>query len=148
MVIGMGIDLVDLDRIRSVWERHGERFERRLLRPQERDYCLSLPDPVPSMAARFAAKEAMSKALGTGIGAELGWLDMEVVRSPAGVPGFRLHDKALTLAEGRGIRFIHLSLTHSRTTAAAVVVLEGVAAAVPDPAGTGATPPIGRAPGR
>jgi holo-[acyl-carrier protein] synthase len=124
MILGLGIDVVELGRIREVWQRHGERFARRILRESEFAYCLVQSDPVPSLAARFAAKEAVSKAFGTGIGAELGWQDIEVVRQPSGQPIICLHDGGARLLESRGGRIVHLSLTHSAVHAAAVAILE------------------------
>jgi holo-[acyl-carrier protein] synthase len=124
MILGLGIDVVELSRIREVWQRHGERFARRILRESEVAYCLAQSDPVPSLAARFAAKEAVSKAFGTGIGAELGWQDIEVVRQPSGQPAICLHDGGARLLESRGGRVVHLSLTHSAVHAAAVAILE------------------------
>lgn len=124
MILGLGIDVVELDRIREVWQRHGERFARRILRESEAAYCLAQSDPVPSLAARFAAKEAVSKAFGTGIGAELGWQDIEVVRHASGQPAICLHDGGARLLESRGGRIVHLSLTHSAVHAAAVAILE------------------------
>ena len=124
MILGLGIDLVELDRIREVWKRYGERFARRILRESEVAHCLAQSDPVPSLAARFAAKEAVSKAFGTGIGAELGWQDIEIERQPSGQPTVRLHDGGARLLESRGGRIVHLSLTHSSGHAAAVAILE------------------------
>ncbi|HKX60359.1 MAG TPA: holo-ACP synthase, partial [Verrucomicrobiae bacterium] len=80
MVLGTGIDIIEVDRIRSSFEKFGERFVNRILRPAEIAYCLRHRDPGPFLAARFAAKEAISKSFGTGIGAQLGWQDMEVGR--------------------------------------------------------------------
>lgn len=124
MILGTGIDLVEVTRIESSHERFGERFLRRLLRPEEIAYCLSLTRPGPHLAARFAAKEAVSKAFGTGIGAELGWLDIEIVRSPSGKPAVVLHGAGLDLLQRRGGKRIHLSLTHTAVHAAAVAILE------------------------
>ncbi len=125
MILGLGIDLVELSRIRSAHTRFGERFARRILTDSEWEYCRSQNDPVPSLAARFAAKEAVSKAFGTGISETLGWRDMEVLRLESGQPQIRLLGPAEILAKARGCLRIHLSLTHTRTTAAAVAVLEG-----------------------
>jgi holo-[acyl-carrier protein] synthase len=78
MILGTGVDIIEVARIRSSHERFGDRFIRRLLRDAEIEYCLSHRDPAPFLAARFAAKEAVSKAFGTGIGQYLGWHDIEV----------------------------------------------------------------------
>lgn len=124
MILGVGIDLVEVARIRALWEEHGERFLHRFLRPEEARYCLAHRDPAPGIAARFAAKEAVSKAFGTGIGAELGWLDIEVGHLPGGQPIIRLHDNGARLLEKRGGRHVHLSLTHTAGHASAVAILE------------------------
>ena len=86
MIVGIGIDTVEIGRIRDSHQRHGDRFIERILLPAEIDYCLKHKDPAPSLAARFAAKEAISKAFGIGISAELGWLDMEVGPRDTGAP--------------------------------------------------------------
>ncbi|MDX1952267.1 MAG: holo-ACP synthase [Verrucomicrobiota bacterium] len=124
MIVGLGIDLVEVERIRKSIEKFPERFASRLLSADERAYCFSHKDPAIHMAARFAAKEAVSKAFGTGIGSELGWQDIEVAKELSGQPLIRLRGKAEKLAQQRLVRRIHLSLTHTSTHAAAVAVLE------------------------
>lgn len=124
MILGLGIDLIEVERVRASHERFGDRFTRRILRDSEIAYCLTHKDPGPFLAARFAAKEAVSKAFGTGIGAELGWQDIEVVRLPSGQPTVRLHDGGAALLAARGGRVVHLSLTHTTSHAAAVAVIE------------------------
>lgn len=124
MIVGLGIDVVEVDRIRHSLERFGDRFVARILTPAEAEYCAACADPALHVAARFAAKEAAGKALGTGLGVELAWLDVEIVRGPSGVPEIRLLGKGKTSAEIRNITRIHLSLTHTANTAAAVVILE------------------------
>lgn len=121
-VIGIGIDLVDLERIADALERGGKVFAGRICTPCELEYCFAGADPVPSLAARFAAKEAVSKALGTGIGAACGLRDIEVVLSAAGAPGIVLHGAAFDTAQEMGITGWALSLTHSRLSAAAVAL--------------------------
>lgn len=125
MILGVGTDIIEVERIRASHERFGERFLNRILRPPEVAYCLSHSVPAPHLAARFAAKEAVSKAFGTGIGAELGWLDIEVARHETGQPYVILHDKGAGLLARRGGRMVHLSLSHTQNYAAAVAVLEG-----------------------
>lgn len=125
MILGTGIDLIEVARIAASFERFGERFLARILRPAEIAYCLTHTQPAPHLAARFAAKEAVSKAFGTGIGALLGWQDIEVGRRGSGEPYVVLHDKGLALLAARGARVVHLSLTHTAQHAAAVAVLEG-----------------------
>jgi len=124
MILGTGIDIIEVDRIKSSHERFGERFLQRILRPAEIDYCLSHKEPAPFLAARFAAKEAISKAFGTGIGAQLGWRDMEVLRKPTGEPYVILHDGGLKLLVERGARMVHLSISHTANHATAVAILE------------------------
>ncbi len=125
MVLGVGIDVVEVTRIRAAWERHGARFMERILVPAELAYCASQPDPAPSLAARFAAKEAVSKAFGTGIGGQLGWHDIEILRLESGQPSVRLLGKGAELLSARGGRTVHVSLTHAVAYAAAVAVVEG-----------------------
>jgi len=124
MILGVGIDLVELARIRQSILRFGDRFLNRILLPGEIQYCSSHSDPAPSVAARFAAKEAISKAFGTGIGVELGWLDMEVGRLPSGAPHAILHGRGLQLMRAKNVGRILLSLSHTREHATAVAILE------------------------
>lgn len=125
MILGVGTDIIEVERIRSAHERFGDRFLNRILRPSEIVYCLTYSLPAPHLAARFAAKEAISKAFGTGIGAELGWLDLEVGRHESGQPFVILHDKGNQLLAARGGRVVHLSLSHTQNYACAVAILEG-----------------------
>ncbi len=118
-VFGIGIDVVEVERIASAIERHGEPFLARIFTPAERNYCESRKRPAPHFAARFAAKEAVSKALGTGIGANAGLLEMEVVRDDSGAPAIRLSGTAETFVRERGIREIRISLSHTEHYAAA-----------------------------
>ena len=125
MILGVGIDLIEVDRVRQSYEKFGQRFLNKVLRAEEADYCLSHHDPAPFIAVRFAAKEAVSKAFGTGIGSQLGWQEMEVARRDSGEPYLILHGQGLELMRQRnGIR-VHLSLTHTRSYASAVAILEG-----------------------
>ena len=125
MILGTGIDLVEVARIASSLEKHGEAFLRRVLLPDETAYCLAHRHPAPHVAARFAAKEAVSKAFGTGIGAELGWLDMEVRRTNSGLPYVEFHGRGRDLFLARQVKTIHLSVTHTENYAAATAILEG-----------------------
>ena len=100
------------------------RFAQRILHPDELAYCLSHKNLGPVLAARFAAKEAVSKAFGTGIGAALGWHDIEVRKKASGEPFVMLHGGGLKLLAERGGRVVHLSLTHTATHAAAMAILE------------------------
>lgn len=121
-VVALGLDLVDVPRIRALMERHAERFRDKTFTDAERCYCDSNADPAIHYAARFAAKEAVAKALGTGFAEGVNWKDIEVTRSVSGVPGVVLHGGALRKAEQLGIRRWMLSLTHTASGAAASVV--------------------------
>jgi len=123
MILGIGTDIIEVDRIRTSFERFGERFLKRILRPDEIRYCLSHKEPSPFLAARFAAKEAISKAFGTGIGAQLGWQDMEIGRKESGEPFVILHDAGTRLLEARGGIKVLVSLSHTQAHATAVAVL-------------------------
>lgn len=125
MILGTGTDIIEVERIRVAAERHGERFLQRILLPAEIDYCRVHRDPGPFLAVRFAAKEAVSKAFGTGIGAALGWLDIEVRRKESGEPYVVLHGKANDLMAARGAKHLHLTLSHTQNYAVAVAILEG-----------------------
>jgi len=125
MILGTGIDLVETARIRGALEKFDEKFLGRILHPAERAYCLSHKDPVPFVAGRFAAKEAISKAFGTGIGRHLGWLDMEVCHKESGEPFVVLHGRGQALLSARGARQLHLSLSHTANHAVAMAILEG-----------------------
>jgi len=124
MILGTGIDIIEVSRIQASYERFGDRFVQRILHPEEIRYCLSHRVPGPFLAARFAAKEAISKAFGTGIGAQLGWHDMEVGRKESGEPFVILHGQGKELLEKRGGKQILISLSHTQEHAAAVAILE------------------------
>lgn len=125
-VIGVGIDVVDLDRAQHLLLRHGARALRRFLLPEERRYVTSRGDPARHFAVRVAAKEAVYKAFQALPGAEgISWQDIEVERNPRGRPHVTLHGRAARIAAGLARWAIHLSLTHTDRTAAAVAVLEG-----------------------
>jgi holo-[acyl-carrier protein] synthase len=120
----VGIDLTEVDRIRDLLTRHGERFKQRTFTEGEIAYCDSCADPAMHYAARFAAKEAAAKALGTGLWAEgVEWRDFEVTRDALGKPGLLFHRAALRHAEAQGVRKILVSLTHTKELAMAQVVL-------------------------
>jgi holo-[acyl-carrier protein] synthase len=123
MIVGVGIDLIETSRIQESLERFGERFLNRVFLKGEIDYCMKMKAPARHLAARFAAKEAVSKAFGTGIGKSLGWKDIEVCRKEHGEPYLVLHGKGLELAQARKVGSSKLSLTHHETAAAAVAIL-------------------------
>ncbi len=124
MILGTGVDIVEVERIRAAIERHGNHFILRFLRPEEWAYCQSHRDPAPAAAARFAAKEAISKAFGTGIGAKLNWLDMEICRKDSGQPCVVLHERGAELFSSLQATAIHLSLSHTANYATATAILE------------------------
>ncbi|MCD6052363.1 MAG: phosphopantetheine--protein transferase domain protein [Verrucomicrobia bacterium] len=125
MILGLGIDLVETARIQASMDRFGDTFLERFLLPREIEFCKSHRFPLTHVAARFAAKEAVAKAFGTGLGEALGWHDIEIGRKPTGEPFLVLHEKAIKLFQSRGGKGTHLSLTHTESYAAAVVVIEG-----------------------
>lgn len=118
-MIGLGIDAVEVERFRSVLARTPG-VARRLFTEAERAYGSRFADPAPRLAARFAAKEAVMKALGVGLGA-FSFQDVEVVRLPSGAPTLRLSGAAAALAESRGVQSLRVSITHTDRTAEAVV---------------------------
>jgi holo-[acyl-carrier protein] synthase len=124
LILGTGIDLIEVQRVEAAYAKFGERFLNRILHPDELAYCLSHKAPGPFLAARFAGKEAVSKAFGTGIGAQLGWQDIEIRRKDSGEPFIVLHGKGQTLLTERGGRMVHLSLSHTAVHATAIAILE------------------------
>ena len=124
MVVGSGIDMTEIDRIQRSHERFGARFLDRIYTAGEQAYCLRKRRSAESLAARFAAKEAAAKALGTGISRGVNWLEIEVVREPGGRPALRFHGRAAQFAQRLGVVNTALSLTHTETLAMASVVLE------------------------
>jgi holo-[acyl-carrier protein] synthase len=125
MVLGLGTDLIETKRVQESIERYGERFLERIFTEGEIAYCMrKRKNAAESFAARFAAKEAGAKALGTGISHGVSWKEFEVRREAGGRPTLHLSGRAAELAEAMGVRRVHLSLTHSRELALAVVVAE------------------------
>ena len=124
-VRGIGIDVCRVERIADSLQRFGERMERRLFTPDELAYCRQHKDPMPHLAARFAAKEALSKALGTGMAAGVGWTQIEVVQPGGRVPTLHLTGRALEIFTAKGATMSHLTLSHDGGLAVACVVLEG-----------------------
>jgi holo-[acyl-carrier protein] synthase len=122
----IGIDLTEVERIRDMLKRHGDRFKQRTFTAGEIAYCDACADPAIHYAARFAAKEAAAKALGTGLWAEgVDWHDFEVTREASGKPNLVLHGGALRHAELQGVLKTLISLTHTKDLAMAQVVLVG-----------------------
>lgn len=124
MNVGVGIDVIQNDRIAESLKRFGERFLRRIYTDGETQYCQSCARPEIHFAARFAAKEAAFKALGTGWSGGVRWKDVEVRRLASGQPELLLHGAALERASALGSTRYHVSLTHDHTVSAAVVILE------------------------
>lgn len=124
-IFGIGIDVIEVARIEEAFEEFGERFLERIFTAGEREYCRRQKRPAIHLAARWAAKEAVSKAFGTGIGEALGWHDMEVCRRDSGEPELVLHGKGEAFASEQGITQVKISLTHARHYAAANAVVLG-----------------------
>ena len=124
MIIGIGIDVVQNDRIRDSIQRFGDRFLNRIYTEGEIEYCKKCAQPEIHYAARFAAKEAAFKALGTGWAAGVKWKDIEVERLPSGKPELHLHGEALAHATSSGTKCFYVSLTHDQLVSCAVVILE------------------------
>ena len=124
MIVGTGIDLVEIGRIQHSMDRYGSRFLDRVYTAAEQAYCLRKRKAAESFAARFAAKEAGAKALGTGISFGVNWLEIEVVRAPGGRPTLRFHGRAAQIAAAMGVVRSALSITHTAALAMASVVLE------------------------
>jgi holo-[acyl-carrier protein] synthase len=125
MIVGTGVDIAEVPRIREAVGRFGERFLKRVFTPEEIRYCTSKANTEERLAARFAAKEAAMKAIGTGLRHGVTWQDVEVVRQLGGRPGLRLSGKAAEFAAALGCQRIHLSLSHTEDMAIAHVILEG-----------------------
>lgn len=124
MLVGTGIDVVEIERIKNSIERYGERFLNRIFTEREVSYCQRKRNSAESFAARFAAKEAAAKALGTGIQQGVTWKEMEVRRSPGQRPTLHFSGRAQQMAQRLGVRQISLSVTHSTAVAMATVHLE------------------------
>ena len=124
MIVGSGIDLTEIGRIQQSMDRYGQRFLDHVYTAAEQAYCLRRRKSAESFAARFAAKEAGAKALGTGISHGVSWLEIEVVRQPGGRPTLHFHGRAAEIAARLGAARAALSITHTTALAMASVVLE------------------------
>lgn len=124
MILSIGTDLAEVPRIRDAHTRFGDRFLHRVFTAGEIAYSLRKANKHERLAARFAAKEALMKAIGTGLTRGVSWRDIEVVNLPSGKPTLRLTGQAALHAERLGTRHVHLSLTHTEAMAMAVVILE------------------------
>lgn len=118
MIVGHGIDLVSVDRIRQMYDEHGQRFLDRCFTPAEQSYCVrSEKRYFEHLAGRFAVKEAILKVLGTGWRGGIQWTDMEVLPNELGQPVLKLNGQAARIAEEKGIRYWHISISHIDTHA-------------------------------
>jgi holo-[acyl-carrier protein] synthase len=124
MIVGIGIDLIEIQRIRDVHARHQERFIDRILTAAEKEYVLKHADPGARLAGRWAAKEAALKALGTGLAEGLSWREIEIFPDLRGKPALFLHGKALQRAKELEAAVFHVTITHSNELAMAQVILE------------------------
>jgi holo-[acyl-carrier protein] synthase len=125
VIVGTGVDLCEVGRIETAIGRHGRRFVERVYTAREIAYAERKTNKYERFAARFAAKEAGMKALGTGWRGGLGWRDLEVTNLPSGRPTLAFHGKAAEIAERLGVRNVSLSITHTAEQAMAMVILEG-----------------------
>src|SRR3954464_7820225 len=123
-VIGIGVDLVECSRIERSLERFGEKFLRRVFTEGEIEYSMSMKFPARHLAARFAAKEAVSKAFGTGIGKAMGWRNIDIRKKKSGEPFVILDGSAKLLADERNVRGVWISLSHTNHHAVAMIALE------------------------
>jgi holo-[acyl-carrier protein] synthase len=124
-IIGLGLDVTEIDRVAAILARYGDRFLARIFTGGEIAYCQRHRDPAPSLAARFATKEATMKALGTGAARGVTWRDIEVVRRPGEAPQLRLHGGAARRFEQMGGQSSLMTITHARSLAVAQVLLLG-----------------------
>jgi holo-[acyl-carrier protein] synthase len=124
MILGVGTDLAEVERIGKSVERFGDRFLTRIYTARERAYAMSKANWAERLAARFAAKEAGMKAIGTGLSRGVSWQHLEVANEPSGRPTLRLYGAALQVANGMGVKRISVSLSHTKQMAFAVVILE------------------------
>lgn len=124
MIVGLGVDITEVDRMEAAMERRGRAFLERLFTPSEIRYCEKHRNRAERFAGRFAAKEAAMKALGTGWARGVRWLDIEVVREPSGKPTLKLSGKTRAIADGLGVKNIAVTITHDGNTALAQVIFE------------------------
>lgn len=122
-MVGLGADVIEVERIRGVLERQGERFLARVFTDEEREYCSRMSYPHKHLAARFAAKEAVSKCFTTGIGSELGWRSVSVYHGPRHQPLVRLDERGQALLRDAGATHVILTLSHTDLVAMAVAAL-------------------------
>ncbi len=121
MILGVGTDVIEIDRIKEVFQDRDERMRDRVFTKKEWDYCFKMKEPFTHLAARFAAKEAYFKCLGTGV---MALHEIEVVKYPSGKPGLELHGNTLKAWQKAGSPELHISLSHNKLVANAVVIME------------------------
>jgi len=124
-IIGHGIDIIECERIASSLAKHPDPFLERILTEKERAYCERMRDPIPNIAGRFAAKEAIMKVIGTGWRGEISWRDMEILNDDAGAPHVTLSGEVARVAESLGIERMILSISHTKNYATASAIGEG-----------------------
>ncbi len=125
MIVGLGVDIAEVDRVRAAIERRGQAFLKRLFTPREIAYCETHRNRYERYAGRLAAKEAAMKALGTGWSRGVRWIDIEIVPLPSGKPSLELRGRAREFAERLEVKNISLTITHTGNTALAQVIFEG-----------------------
>ena len=123
MITGIGIDLIEIARVERAFERFGDRYRNRIFTPEEQVFCDSFRKPIERFAARWSAKEAAVKALGTGFTRGVRWVDIAVLPNELGQPLLHLVGRAAEIAHEQGVRAAHVSLSHGRDHATAIVVL-------------------------
>ncbi|MCA9483490.1 MAG: holo-ACP synthase [Nitrospina sp.] len=125
MILGTGLDIIEIDRIKKSIDRFSGKFEERVFTDGEIAYCRARANPFPHFAGRFAAKEAVLKSLGTGLAEGIRWKDLEVLSHESGKPEVRLTGKGKALADSLRIRCIHISISHDKSYAVAHAIAEG-----------------------
>ena len=123
MLLNIGVDVIEVERVQKVYERQKERFLKRVFTQEEKDYCFSKSNPFPHLAARFAAKEAVSKSFSTGIGKLFSWTSCSIYHGPRMQPLVRLDDQGKALLKALGATDVRITLSHTKTTAVAVAAL-------------------------
>ncbi len=124
MIVGLGVDIAEVDRIEAAIKRHRRRFLTRVFTPKEIAYCERHRNSAERFAGRFAAKEAAMKALGTGWRRGVRWVDIEVIREPSGKPTLKLHGASLELSRRLGVKHMAVSITHTGNMAFAQIIFE------------------------
>lgn len=124
MIFGTGLDIIEIERIKTSIGRFSGKFEERIFTAEEIAYCRARSNPFPHFAGRFAAKEAVMKSLGTGMAEGIRWKDMEVMNLDSGKPELKLTGKGKDLADSKNVKHIHISISHDRNYAIAHAIAE------------------------